>query len=66
VRYLDPAYLRKTYSEAAAALPRPDDIDRVVYCDGYIYLMDVDRYGYSEAFWMPRNKLWAPIARKIA
>lgn len=66
MRYLSPEYVRSAYPHAASALAHPDGVVRIVYFDGYLYLMDEQRHGYSEAYWMPSNKLWAPHVRKIA
>ena len=66
MRCLDPEYVRRAYPLAVAALPRPADAFRLVYVDGYIYLLDVKRHGYSMAFWLPLNKIWAPYVRKVA
>ena len=66
MRCLDPDYVRAAYPAAAAALAHPDDIIRIVHFDGYLYLLDEAHYGYSIAFWMPLNKLWAPHARRLS
>lgn len=66
MRCLDPDYVRRVYPLAVAALPQPDDVTRLVHFDSYLYLLDETRHGYSTAFWMPLNKLWAPHVRRLA
>lgn len=66
MRFLDADYARRAFPSAVAALPRPEDASRLVYFDRYVYLMDEDRYGYSRAYWMPINEIWAPHVRRIA
>lgn len=66
MRFLDADYARRTFPRAVASLPRREDLQLLVHFDRYLYLMDEGRYGYSRAYWMPINEIWAPHVRRIA
>ena len=69
MRFLDPDFARRTWTDAIVALERIAassgcTVPRVVEFDKRIYAMDDDHYGYSMLVW--GGGVWQPHVRRIA